>query len=199
MLAKSHSAVTGYDVLVQAGHEGRPESCARFPRRRCNLGAAGERAWTPRVADAATRVLREHGVRVARVPADYAGTYVVDAAVFIHFDGATPPCSSAASVGYPVAPDREAAASWKALYGRYFPFGFKHDNFTVNLHRYYAFRQTRAKKGAFVLELGEITCPKQKAWLEPRLGWEGAMIAAWVSRLIGKGNVAVPPAPQEGR
>jgi hypothetical protein len=186
MLAKSMPVIKGYDVLVQAGHEGRPQSCARFPRRRCNLGAPGERAWTPIVANAATRILEEHGVRVARVPADYVGFYDVDAAVFIHFDGATPPCSSAASVGYPARSDRRIAGSWKSFYGRYFPFGFRPDNFTVNLHRYYGFRQVRAEKGTFVLELGEITCPRQKAWLAPRLHWEGAMIAAWLMQLIGR-------------
>ncbi|HVA27688.1 MAG TPA: hypothetical protein VNF68_05880, partial [Candidatus Baltobacteraceae bacterium] len=84
------------DVLVSAGHEGRPASCARYPKRVCNLGASGERAWTPIVADEVTRVLRAHGVRVVRVPADFDGAYVADAAVFIHFDGATKPCSSGA-------------------------------------------------------------------------------------------------------
>ena len=33
-----------------------------FPKRACNLGAAGERAATPLVADEATRVLRAAGV-----------------------------------------------------------------------------------------------------------------------------------------
>ncbi len=89
-----------YDVLISAGHEGRPASCAHFPQHHCNLGAAGERDWTPVVADAATAILRRHGVSVARLPADFDGSYKVDAAVFIHFDGASPPCSSAASIGY---------------------------------------------------------------------------------------------------
>lgn len=186
MLVKSMPVIKSYDVLVQAGHEGRPQSCARFHRRRCSLGARGELAWTPVVADAATRILQEHGVRVARVPADFAGIYDVEAAVFVHFDGATRRCTSAASVGYPVKGDRAAARSWKSFYGRYFPFGFKRDNFTANLHHYYGFRQVRARKGAFVLELGEITCPRQKAWLAPRLHWEGAMIAAWLMQLTGK-------------
>ena len=51
-----------YDVLISAGHEGRPASCAHFPQHHCNLGRGGERAWTPIVADAATQILRQHGV-----------------------------------------------------------------------------------------------------------------------------------------
>ena len=65
-----------YDVLISAGHEGRPASCAHFPQHHCNLGATGERAWTPIVADAATRILREHGVSVVRLPADFSGQYL---------------------------------------------------------------------------------------------------------------------------
>lgn len=188
-----------YEVVISAGHEGRPQSCARFPARRCNLGANGERAWTPIVADAATRVLRAHGVRVARLPADFVLDYAVRTAVFIHFDGAVPPCSSAASIGYPSPRERSAARSWRGLYGRYFPFGFRPDNFTVGLREYYAYRQVRASDGDFVLELGEISCPAQRAWLRPRLRWEGALIAYWVSRLIGKGDVPLPGFPRGER
>ncbi len=79
------------DVLVQAGHEGRPASCALVPGRACNLGAAaaGEReiAWTTIVADEAVRVLRAHDYRVLRRPADYLGRDSAKAAVFVHFDG----------------------------------------------------------------------------------------------------------------
>jgi hypothetical protein len=98
------------DVLISAGHEGRPASCKRFPQHKCNLGAAGEREWTPIVADEATRILRAHGVKVVRLPADFAGTYDVKEAVFIHFDGASPPCTSRASIGYPPGAAGAAAA-----------------------------------------------------------------------------------------
>ncbi len=178
--------VRGYDVLISAGHEGRPESCARFPERHCYLGTAGEREWTPIVADAATHVLREYGVRVVRLPADYADTYAVRAAVFIHFDGAIPACSSGASVGYPSAKDRLTAALWKRLYGRFFRFGFRPDNFSIGLREYYGYDQARTTNGAYVLELGEMTCPAQRAWLAPRLHWLGALVAYWIGRVIGR-------------
>jgi hypothetical protein len=178
-----------YDVLISAGHEGRPASCAHFPQHHCNLGAAGERAWTPIVADAATRILREHGVSVVRLPADFAGKYRVGAAVFIHFDGSNPPCRSSASVGYAHSTDATAAAAWHRLYGRYWPFGFQLDNFTHGLREYYAYSQVQARDGSLVLELGEITCPAQRAWLAPRLQLEGALLANFLSERIGKGHV----------
>ncbi len=181
------------DVVISAGHEGRPQSCARFPQHRCNLGAAGERAWTPVVADEATRVLRSAGVTVARLPADFTGTYHARAAVFIHFDGATLPCSSGASIGYHHGSDRAAAVRWRRLYGSRFPFEFQPDNFTTGLRDYYGFRQVDARDGALVLELGELTCPAQRAWLAPRVTWEGAFIAYFLSSLIGKGHVHAPP------
>jgi len=187
-----------YDVLISAGHEGRPASCAHFPQHRCNLGANGERAWTPIVADAATKILRSRGVSVARLPADFAGTYRVGAAVFIHFDGANLPCSSSASIGYADNRDHKAATLWRKLYGRFWPYGFQPDNFTEGLREYYAFRQVDARNGSLVVELGEITCPAQRAWLAPRLHWEGALLAHFLSELIGKGNVG-DPGPYRGQ
>ncbi|MBV9234132.1 MAG: hypothetical protein JO030_08825 [Candidatus Eremiobacteraeota bacterium] len=186
------AAVLRADVLISAGHEGRPASCARFPQHRCNLGAAGERQWTPVVADAATQILRRHGVTVARLPADFSGQYAVKAAVFLHFDGANPACTSGASVGYARSSDMPAAVAWHALYWRYWPFAFQPDNFTPNLRGYYGFRQVAASKASLVLELGEITCPAQRRWLEPRLHWEGALLAHFLSTLMDKGSIADP-------
>jgi hypothetical protein len=186
--------VLKYDVLISAGHEGRPASCAHFPKHHCNLGAAGEREWTPIVADAAAKILREHGVSVARLPADFSGRYTVGAAIFIHFDGATPPCSSGASVGYAKHSDAAAARAWRKLYGRYWPFRFEPDNFTAGLRQYYAYKQVDARDAAMVVELGELTCPAQHAWLAARLQWEGALLAYFLSGLIGKGEVSDPSA-----
>jgi hypothetical protein len=195
MFALLLAAALSADVLISAGHEGRPESCARFPQHHCNLGAAGERSWTPIVADAATRILRRHGVSVVRLPADFDGTYSVGAAAFLHFDGSAPPCESGASIGYHTAASLPAARAWRRLYGPVFPFRFQPDNFTTSLHDYYGFRQVDAADGALVLELGEITCPAQHAWLAQHLQWEGAVLAHFLSGLIGKGNVPDPGPP----
>jgi hypothetical protein len=137
-------------------------------------------------------VLRAHGLSVARLSADFDGRYDTGAAVFIHFDGSAVPCSSGASIGYHRPADARAAEQWRALYRQYIPFGFRPDNFTVGLRDYYAFRQVDARNGALVLELGELTCPAQRAWLAPRLRWEGDLVAYYLSRLIGKGQVPAP-------
>ncbi|HTX59336.1 MAG TPA: hypothetical protein VMH02_06610 [Verrucomicrobiae bacterium] len=192
LLAAAIASPAVYDVLISAGHEGRPASCARFPTHACNLGARGERAWTPIVADAATAVLRAHGVSVAREPADFAGTYRVGMALFLHFDGAVPACVSGASIGYHSSASAPAARAWHALYARYFPFRWQPDDFTVGLRDYYAYKQIDARDGSLVLELGEITCPAQHAWLKPRLHWLGALLAYFVSRRIGRGDVPAP-------
>ena len=192
MLALFLNALLFYDVLISAGHEGRPASCAHFPQHHCNLGANGEREWTPIVADAATHVLRAHGVTVARLPADFAGKYRVNAAVFIHFDGSDPPCLSGASIGYADKRDAAAASAWRRLYGAYWPFGFRRDNFTTSLREYYAYKQVNATDASLVLELGEITCSAQRAWLAPRLRWVGALIGYFLSMRIEKGDVPKP-------
>lgn len=189
------AALLHYDVLISAGHEGRPESCARFPEHHCNLGTAGERAWTPIVADEATRKLRALGYRVAREPADFDGRFDVKTAIFIHFDGIDKPCTSGASIGYHTDASAPAAQLWRSMYGAVFPFRFMPDNFTDNLRDYYGFRQVQTQDGGLVLELGELTCPEQRAWLEPRLQWEGDFIARFVDRLIRESSKASDTAP----
>jgi hypothetical protein len=185
------------DVLVQAGHEGRPD-CEREPSRLCNnTGTAGEIAWTPIVADEATRVLRAHGISVLREPAALPGTYHVRVAVFVHFDGSAQPCASAASVGYPSrARSHEAAAAWKTLYARFWPYGFEHDNFTKTEAGYYGFSHVKdVADSAVLIEGGEMTCPRQRAWLAPRLAWEGRLIAYYVAKRLGRDDVPLPTPP----
>jgi hypothetical protein len=189
------AALLKYDVLISAGHEGRPASCARFPQHHCNLGARGEREWTPIVADAAAKILRERGFSVVRLPADFSGTYAVNVAIFIHFDGSDPPCGSGASIGYGRKRDAPAARAWRKLYGQFWPFAFEPDNFTSSLRNYYAFRQVRARDAGLVLELGEITCPAQRAWLSDRLQWEGELIADFVNHFVGQGGIRPSKAP----
>ena len=185
VLAAAFAAPLRYDVLISAGHEGRPQSCARYRKRACNLGAAGELQWTPIVANEAARRLRALGYSVAREPADFPGTFAVRTALFVHFDGNTVPCSSGASIGYHSAASKPAAQFWRRSYGAVFPFRFQPDNFTASLRDYYGFRQVRASRGALVLELGEMTCPAQRAWLAPRLRWAGDFIASFVRQLLG--------------
>ena len=78
-------------------------------------------------------MLRAPGLRVLREPADFDGMYDVGMAIFIHFDGAVPACTSGASIGYNGAAGQRAAAQWRTLYAPLYPFAFMPDNFTVGL------------------------------------------------------------------
>ena len=176
------------DILVQAGHEGRPASCAPLHVVKCNLGAAAEgareRDWTPVVADETTRVLREHGYTVVRRPADYEGRDTVRAAVFLHFDGSTP-CASGASVGFPDTTSRTFVDAWEGRYRPWFPYRFVGENFTENEHRYYGFRKVDAPE-KLLIEFGEMTCPTQFAWMRPRLRELGDQLAAFLMQQVSR-------------
>jgi len=187
LLVAATSPAQTADVLIQAGHQGRPASCALFPKRACNLGAPGERENTPKIADEAARRLRAAGLRVVRVPADYREHYRVRAAIFIHLDGADPPCTSGASIGYPRGSEA-AAHAWRAAYSRVFPFRFMPDNFTEGLAHYYGYRTVAPNPNTLVLEMGELTCPPQHAWLATRYRRLGDVIANFVLSRLTNGR-----------
>ncbi len=171
------------DVVVQAGHQGRPQSCALFGVHACNLGtglgAQLERRWTPVVADAAAARLRAAGLSVKRRPADYNGHDNARAAVFLHFDGSSPPCRSGASVGFPAIADRRFIADWERRYRQLFPFRFAGENITSNEAHYYGYRKVTTNK-AMLIEFGEMTCAAQERWLEPRLHELGVQLASFL-------------------
>lgn len=167
-------------VVIQAGHEGR--TCG-------NTGAVcknyKEVEWNIKVADMAAKQLEAWGIDVKRVPAD-TPPLRAKIAVAIHFDSAKQHCRSGASVGYPDNnASRTFAQHWKAIYKPYFPFVWHADNFTDNLKNYYAYRIINAEKFV-VLELGEITCQKQTAWLKPRLRKIAMLIAYAVASELGR-------------
>ena len=116
------------DIVVQAGHQGRPDSCKPLHVKHCNLGARlgaqRERDWTPVVADAATASLRGDGFTVRRRPADWAGHDRARAAVFLHFDGNPEACDGGASVGFPKTTDLAFVHDWEDFYRPIFPYKF---------------------------------------------------------------------------
>ena len=195
----SAAGVTVVDVLVQAGHQGRPDCNVEPPKLCGNTGASrapGEIVWTPIVADEATRVLKAHGISVLRMPAYLPNHYGVSVAVFIHFDASPDParpCNAHSSVGYPAdGASKALAQAWKRLYGRYWPYGFAGDNYTGNLSGYYGYDRVTASKGRLLIEAGEMTCPADYAWLSSHLKFLGELVAYFVSLQIGKGNVPLP-------
>jgi len=166
-------------VVIQAGHEGRTYG---------NTGAVGtvyhETEWNIIVADEVARLLHTWHIDVKRIPAHVKFTRAT-IAVSIHFDGATTPCHSGASIGYPSKASYAFAQRWKNLYKDYFPFKWHNDNFTPNLSNYYAYRWIRADK-FLLLELGEITCDKQTTWLKPRLKKIAHLIAYAIAKELGR-------------
>ncbi len=184
LLASSSAAsADNGDVVVQAGHQGRPASCAPLHVKACNLGtgASGERErdWTVTVADETARILRAHGYTVIRRPADYADHDTARAAVFLHFDGSEVACASGASVGFPDTTSRAFIDAWEKRYLASFPFRFRGENFTENESRYYGFRKVEAPE-KMLIEFGEMTCPAQFAWMRPRLLELGDDLAAFL-------------------
>jgi hypothetical protein len=171
------------DVVVQAGHEGRPASCAPNHVRACNIGASSsagrEIAWTPIVADALTATLRAAGLRVARRPADYPQHDTARVAIFIHFDGSAPACASGTSVGFPATTSHAFVAAWERSYRSLFPFHVVGENISSNEEHYYGFHKVDAPQ-KMLIEYGEITCPAQAAWLAPRLHQLGVFTAHFV-------------------
>ena len=175
------------DVVIAAGHEGRPASCAPNHVHACNIGAGngGDReiAWTPIVADAATAALRAAGYRVARRPADYPERDSARVYVAMHFDGAVPACSSGTSVGFPLSTPHTFVKGWERAYTPVVPFRFVGENISSNEENYYGFRKVDAPYKMLV-EYGEITCPAQAAWLRPRLRQLGQLTATYAMKYL---------------
>ena len=185
-IIKYNFRYTHGDVLIQAGHEGR------------NYGYTGSSSkygneidWTVIVANEATRVLREAGVKVIRVGSNIPISKV-KLAMAIHFDGASTKCNSGASIGYGNLNHKKLADNWKNIYNKEFPFKWMNDNFTTNLSGYYGFKYVFSQKGFIVVELGEITCPKQAIWLRTRLKRIGRLIAYFIAQELGVDKVKKP-------
>jgi len=176
------------DVIVQAGHQGRPQSCIVLRVKACNLGtglgSALERNWTPIVADAAAAELRRVGLRVGRRPADWSGHDRARAAVFLHFDGSAPACHSGASVGFPPSTTPAFVHAWEDRYRARFPFRFAGENITTNESRYYGFRKVDTPGRSLLIEFGEMTCAPQERWMAPRLHALGLDVARFIEAAL---------------
>lgn len=198
------------DVLLQAGHQGQVRNKGRTGRAPSH-GAAGtsrpEHVMTPIVADAAAAILTSHGVDVMRVPALFPQKVTVKLGLSLHFDGSGTACASGASIGYPPGSPRGSnkptADLWKEMYREIWPFRWMPDNFTSNLSGYYGYSWMSTEIAEMLIEFGEISCPEQDAWLQPRLEWLGGEVAHFVGRVLevpvpeppAFGGAALPPVP----
>jgi hypothetical protein len=179
------------DILIQAGHENTPDGATG------GSGPLGnEIDWTPIVANQAVAILRAAGVNTIKEDASIKHTdrnYRCKLAVFVHFDD---PDSgeSGPSVGYDHDNDEPAASDWKKLYKEFFPFNetWRPDNFTEDEHHYYGFSHTFTSDAEFLIEFGDLNSMRQAEWLKPRLRWLGSLLAHFLSRRSGLGNVPKP-------
>jgi N-acetylmuramoyl-L-alanine amidase len=159
-----------YDVILQPGHYGRKVGA---------VGTTGERVSERALASYVTNViaksLRRTGNSVLVVSADnYVrptfknGTFDgLRSKVFlaIHADGSVHPCSTGPSLAYqsktsPLAMHAIGLGLADALGYDYSD--FNKDNFTVNEAHYYMFKQVQADRLTGLIEIGELTCPKNE-------------------------------------
>lgn len=185
------------DVLIQAGHQGkvRNKGSGTAPSHGASGTSTPEHQMTPVVADAAESILTNHGVDVVRVPALFPRKFEVQLGLALHFDGSGRPCSSGASVGYPpgvpLGSNKPTADLWKSMWSQWWPFQWMKDNFTRNLSGYYGYGWMSTGIAEMLIEFGEISCPEQDSWLQPRLEWIGSVVAHFVGEVLG----ADVPAP----
>jgi hypothetical protein len=118
------------------------------------------------VADEATRILRRAGVSTIREdaslkrPERQKERFRVRIAVFLHFDDPDGG-ETGASVGFKGSSDEPAAAAWKKLYSKFFPFPFMRDNFTPDEAGYYGFKFTVTTDAEFLIEFGDLSSLRQ--------------------------------------
>lgn len=175
------------DVLIQAGHEGLVRNGGI-----ASHGTSGEVKRTVPLANDVAELLNANGFTVQRENATFDKTYDCKLAVFLHFDGSGTPCASGASIGYPdpspPPSNKDAANEWKRIYGEIWPFKWMPDNFTGGLSGYYGYKYTNTEVAEVLLEMGELTCPEQRAWLDANLedGTLAWYVAFWVSTMLGR-------------
>lgn len=176
IVAIYNNKVINTTVLLQAGHEGRTKGNTGSIN-----GKYSEVEWNTLVTKEIEAELKRHNIDVERVGANIPFTNA-RIAISIHFDGSKRACSTGASIGYDEnhINAKRTANHWKSIYKDYFPYKWHRDNFTKNLSDYYGFSKVNSEKGFLVLELGEITCNEQVAWLEPRLELISIKIADFI-------------------
>lgn len=182
------------DIVVQAGHQNHLQGW--------NEGGSGpegnEIDWTPVIADEAVRILQEANVRAvkndASIPRGGIGWNCI-LAVAVHFDDPDGG-ESGPSVGYPPEKGNDpAAGEFKELYQRYWPWPdtWNSDNYTKDEREYYGYTYWRTTDAEMLIEFGDLGSSRQAKWMKPRLKWLGALLAHFLSKRSGLGNVPEPP------
>ena len=150
-------------VLVQAGH-----LAPREPGHQSQTGAPGEAELVAKIRQVLVRLLRADGrFQPIPVPGDIPDGIRVDAAVFLHADGAADPRASGFCFGYPPFQVNKRLASLIAGELGRIPGHPRRraDNYTADLAGYYGFSKTAASGGECVVEHGFVTNPREREWL----------------------------------
>jgi hypothetical protein len=69
---------------------------------------------------------------------------------------------------------------------------WRRDNFTQDEQYYYGFNYTATSDAEFLIEFGDLHSLRQARWMKPRLSWLGSLVAHYVSKRLGKGNIPKP-------
>lgn len=155
-------------VLVQAGH-----LAPREPGFEGGTGTVREQELTHAVRRRLVRLLRHDGrFRPIPCPGDIPDGIRVDAAIFLHGDGADSPSASGYSFGFP---DFEVNARLARLIGEEFekiPGHPPHraDNSTGGLRSYYGYRRVDTPGPEVLVEHGFLTNPREQRWIFANLG-----------------------------
>ena len=146
-------------LVLQRGH---------VPRTTGATGTAGEQAMAISVSQHVARLVRP-GWAVRLIDADEPDNrYRGDAFVAVHGDGSTNSTANGASVGYRNPEGNALAQVWKDAYAKAFPGTFRKDNYTTALAGYYGVRRAVGvgNKRACVIEVGFMTNPAERAWID---------------------------------
>lgn len=169
-----------YDVILQAGH---------YHRKKGATGAQGANVSEMQlsayiVSGIAKELAKSNALKVLVVPADgYESGLNAKIFLAVHADGSVKPCSTGPSLSYQKSSSTLAmhAIGWglsQALGYKYED--FRKDGFTVDAAHYYMYSKVGAPVMKGLLEIGEVTCPKEESRLI--VGADG--IAVNVARAI---------------
>lgn len=162
---------TTYDVIIQIGHYPKTSGSTGGEGRKhafLNNRRVSEQDVAALVGINLHRNLKNAGINVLVVesrPEQFGGYQKSRIFLALHTDSSSIPCNVGPSVGYDDKGDAQgmhliAFALATALDRD--PVKFMRDNYTKNLQRYYSYKYFEADLFEGLLEMGELTCPKQE-------------------------------------
>ena len=185
-------------VGIQVGHwrtEELPDELARF-RTSTGAFAAGtsELEVNLLVAERLAILLRDQGIVVDLLPATVPISYQADAFLTIHADGSTSANARGFKMATPWRTSKASGALMDALMSEYaagteFP---QDSAITVNMRGYYAFNWRRHQHAiakttpAVIVEMGYLTNPTDRAWMQEQPDRIAQSIAAGVLRYLNE-------------